>query len=885
MLANLQGITTGGLVLRRGWLSIQHNNHGRLLCLFLIGWLSLEVTYCCNSTQAQAIAPANDGTGTVVTPVALPQSSVPQSRNASPIRFDINGGQLSSDRANLFHSFQQFNLREGQIANFISNPEIRNILARVVGGNASLINGLITVTGGNSNLFLMNPAGIIFGQNASLNVPRDFTATTANRINFNGNWFNSNAPNNYYSLLGEPSAFYFAPRLNQSSTEAIINAGNLVVKPGQNLTLLGRRIINQGQLEAAGGRVQIAEVPGEKIVRISQSGHLLNLEIQTSGESNVSADNLPQMLTGSSLENATGSQVNANGQIRLFSQENISKITTNQGINAANLQSVFSTVSLLQLEAGKGLNNASLNLPNSNILGSLSAPALPAIALASSIGANSGKGEMPVASPPNFLAVVGDVRGLEMGPNLPSLMVKLDAKMQPSNSPFAMQNIPNADSLIRRLPDGSLPRSFGELKFNPNNNGLPKIASTASSLGLTRDLQFAAEFGDEFLNNQVTPQSIRETLGKITAETGNRAAIIYITAFSDQLELILFTPDGIAINKSVPEASRAKILAVAKEFRAEITNPSKHNSTSYLASAQQLYQWLISPLEDILQKQGINTLLFSMDSGLRSIPLAALHDGKQFLIEKYSFSLIPSLSLTDTRYQSLKNASVLAMGASHFNNLAPLPGVSLELSMIVGNLWPGKTFLNQEFTLNNLKVQRREYPYQIIHLATHGEFNPGAASNSYIQLWDDKLRLDQMRQLGWQNPPVELLVLSACRTALGNEEHELGFAGLAFQAGVKSALASLWYVSDEGTLALMSKFYQNLKTVPIKAEALRQAQLAMLRGEVSIESGRLRGVGVVEAKEMMKSGVMLPPQLLREGNQNLKHPYYWSAFMMVGSPW
>ena len=123
---------------------------------------------------------------------------------------------------------------------------------------------------------------------------------------------------------------------------------------------------------------------------------------------------------------------------------------------------------------------------------------------------------------------------------------------------------------------------------------------------------------------------------------------------------------------------------------------------------------------------------------------------------------------------------------------------------------------------------------------------------------------------------MELLVLSACRTALGDEEAELGFAGLSVLAGVKSTLASLWYVSDRGTLGLMTEFYEQLKTAPIKSEALRQAQLAMLRGEVRLEDGKLITPG---------ADIPLPPQLAQLDNQTLEHPYFWSAFTMIGNPW
>lgn len=134
-----------------------------------------------------------------------------------------------------------------------------------------------------------------------------------------------------------------------------------------------------------------------------------------------------------------------------------------------------------------------------------------------------------------------------------------------------------------------------------------------------------------------------------------------------------------------------------------------------------------------------------------------------------------------------------------------------------------------------------------------------------------------MRDLGLNNPTVELLVLSACRTALGDREAELGFGGFAYKAGVKTAIASLWQVSDSGTLGLMTELYKNLRTAPIKAEALRRAQLAMIKGQVTIENGVLR---------TSVRGVTLPPES-RESkqSQNLKHPYYWAAFTMIGSPW
>ena len=370
---------------------------------------------------------------------------------------------------------------------------------------------------------------------------------------------------------------------------------------------------------------------------------------------------------------------------------------------------------------------------------------------------------------------------------------------------------------------------------------------------------------------------IQNKIQNVSVATGTSPAILYTFARGNQLDLVLMLPDGQPIYKTVPAAGRDALLRVSRKLRAEITSPIKRRSTSYLAPAQQLYDWIITPIEAELEALGIDTLLFAMGEGLRTLPLAALHDGESFLVEKYRIGLVPSVNLVDTRYRSLRDAGVLGMGASEFVNQTPLPAVPVEIAIIEQN-WSGQFFLDEDFTLENLRTQQQGNPFPIVHLATHAEFKPGKIGNSYIQLSNEQLALDQLRELGWNNPPVELLVLSACRTAVGDIDAELGFAGLAVQAGVKSALGSLWYVSDEGTLGLMSEFYRQLRIAPIKAEALRQAQLAMLRGKIRIENGNLIGGSRGQA-------IALPPELADVQNKNFSHPYYWAAFTMIGSPW
>ncbi|MEQ9355494.1 CHAT domain-containing protein [Coleofasciculus chthonoplastes] len=447
----------------------------------------------------------------------------------------------------------------------------------------------------------------------------------------------------------------------------------------------------------------------------------------------------------------------------------------------------------------------------------------------------------------------------------------------------------NLVNLIKPVTEAPFYTDEDELEELPLIEIDAQVAQWEESL--TRDYETYLELKDISI---LTLADARETLHRIEQATGAKPALIYAVFVpttiasqdskssaqespsrnSDQLEIILVTAKGQLIRHPIPGATREKVMDTADKLRRTVTDT--HIPRPYQRYAQQFYQWLIAPLETELKTQEINNLAFIMDQGLRSLPLAVLHDGEQFMIERYSIGVMPSLSLTDTRYRDVRNLQVLAMGASKFTDQNPLPAVPTELSAIATQLWQGKLFLNETFTAANLKRARASQPFGIIHLATHGEFKSGKPSSSYIQFWDRKLRLSDIRQLGLHDPSAELMVLSACRTALGDEEAELGFTGLAVQAGVKSALGSLWYVSDEGTLGLMTGFYEQLQQSPLKAEALRQAQLAMIRGQVRLEEGYLI---------TPNHRIALPPELANLPNKELTHPYYWSAFTLVGSPW
>ncbi|MEL7501117.1 MAG: CHAT domain-containing protein [Cyanobacteria bacterium J06554_6] len=379
-----------------------------------------------------------------------------------------------------------------------------------------------------------------------------------------------------------------------------------------------------------------------------------------------------------------------------------------------------------------------------------------------------------------------------------------------------------------------------------------------------------------FVPESISPADVEQPAsGKANTDIAQAVPVGRLSQPGDVLELILVTPDAPPVRKTV-SIPQAQVQRVASQFRSEVTNRTRVRGRTYLRPAQQLHSWLIDPMSEILTEAEIGNLAFVMPAGLRSLPVSALHDGDSFLIERYSVGLMPSVSLSDLRYVDVRNSEVLAMGASSFSDQPALPAVPIELQAITERIWPGEFLLNETFTPDLLVSSREQTPYGIVHLATHGEFKSGNIDNSYIQFWNQRVGIDQVRSLGLNNPPVELMVLSACRTALGNNEAELGFAGLAVQAGVKTALASLWKVDDVGTAGMMTQFYSSLREEPIKAEALRQAQLAMIQGKIQVKNDQMRWSG---------GEIALPTPLKGASSEDFDHPFFWASFTVIGSPW
>jgi CHAT domain-containing protein len=376
----------------------------------------------------------------------------------------------------------------------------------------------------------------------------------------------------------------------------------------------------------------------------------------------------------------------------------------------------------------------------------------------------------------------------------------------------------------------------------------------------------------DFLSLKLEPLEISTKIAELNQATGIKAAIVWLIPRPDYLSILLVTPGKSPIGSRVSDANQESLFSLITQFQIQVSNPQ---SLNYLLAAQKLYQWIISPIEYHLLTNNIDTLILCVGPKLRSLPFAALHDGKEFLLEKYNLSLIPGFNLTQWEGMNLQNAEVLAMGASQFTDHPPLPGVEMEIAMIEKQGWPTENFFNQEFTVPNLKSELTTKTFSLVHLATHSQFQGGSVDNSYLQFFDSRLSLRDMPKLPWSQAPVDLLVLSACETARGNVQAELGFIGLALNAGVKGAIGSLWRVSDVGTLGIMSEFYRHLRQIPQPVSALRKSQLALLNQEI-----------------VWKEGVLLTPdfnydltETLNTAEEvNLSHPYFWAGFTFIGNP-
>ncbi|WP_414581475.1 CHAT domain-containing protein [Scytonema sp. PCC 10023] len=311
-----------------------------------------------------------------------------------------------------------------------------------------------------------------------------------------------------------------------------------------------------------------------------------------------------------------------------------------------------------------------------------------------------------------------------------------------------------------------------------------------------------------------------------------KAAIIYPIILPDRIEVILTLPEQKELRKYTTVIPQEKVENIVQDLRKSLLDVA--GTFQVQEKSQEIYNWLIRPAEAELSKSGIKTLVFVLDSSLQNIPMGVLYDQQQqkYLIEKYALALSPGLRLFDPKpLQRVRlNALTAGVGKERFG-FPPLQNVPRELEQVKSEVPRSEELLNQKFTENNLQKELQSAPFSVVHLATHGEFSSDP-EKTFILAWDKLLKVKDFDSLlrvseSSRSSNIELLVLSACKTALGDKRAALGLAGVAVRAGARSTLASLWSVDDQSTADVMSEFYRQLQTGVSKAEALQRAQLAV----------------------------------------------------------
>jgi CHAT domain-containing protein len=360
------------------------------------------------------------------------------------------------------------------------------------------------------------------------------------------------------------------------------------------------------------------------------------------------------------------------------------------------------------------------------------------------------------------------------------------------------------------------------------------------------DLLKRAELQDFFEDECLAHTSSSASI--ISYSVHQKTAIIYPIPLPNKLALLIILPDGIKlVNVNVESSQLTKSVLLYREhlqIRAE---------NLFMKSGPKLYRLLIYPMKELLDEQNVDTLIIAPDGALRLIPFSTLYDGEKFLIESYAISTIPSFAMTDMKPAKLKNADILLGGLSEPRmGHIPLPNVIVELQDINKIMNANTLLKNKDFTIENLTYAFNNKAYGIVHLATHGVFG-GSSETSYILTYNNMLKmayLETLIKMGrFRKQKVELLTFSACQTAMGNDRAALGLAGVAVKAGVRSVIATLWYVDDEASAAVLKEFYHKIH----------------------------------ESSHITKSKALQKAQITLVNDIYYWHPNYWGPFMLIGN--
>ena len=333
---------------------------------------------------------------------------------------------------------------------------------------------------------------------------------------------------------------------------------------------------------------------------------------------------------------------------------------------------------------------------------------------------------------------------------------------------------------------------------------------------------------------------------KSVGEMSPTAAIVYIIPLESRLELLVETKSG--LKKVTVDVPSRRLMDQARLFRHHV---ERRTTYFFKGHGEALYAWIIEPIKKILEADDVDTLGFVPDGALRNVPMAALFDGEKYLIEQYAVAVAPGLSLIESQEATSPNSRFLFSGlAAERHGFPGLPAVVQEAELISKSFSP-TVLMDDTFLKDDLENIFLRNDYRYVHIASHGQFS-GRADSTFVLTYDGFLTLDDLENLirpsSYRGAPVELLTLSACQTAAGDDKAALGLAGVAIKAGCRAALATLWFVSDQASALMVDEFYRALaKPGTSKAKALQHAQTVL------------------------------------RNDPRFRHPRYWAPYLMIGN--
>ncbi len=406
--------------------------------------------------------------------------------------------------------------------------------------------------------------------------------------------------------------------------------------------------------------------------------------------------------------------------------------------------------------------------------------------------------------------------------------------------------------------------------------------------------QFLVQLGEEFtrpkqvarLEQVEESEGLMDTLRRL----GPGTVALYTLVGDEKYRVILVTADvRKAYDYPIKSADlNRKVLA----FRDVLQTPSRDPRPL----AREMYNILIGPeLARDLEQAKAQTLMWSLDGVLRYLPMAALHDGKQYFVDSYRNVVFTPASHSRLNNPVAEKWRALGLGVSKpQEGFVGLAGVPEELRGIIRDegsktsstgVLPGKLILDAAFTATAMETALRQ-SYPVVHIASHFRFQPGNETQSFLLLGDGKhLTLAEIKNMGQLFSGVDLLTLSACNTAVGDRSGDgkevESFGVIAQKKGAGAVMASLWPVMDESTQLFMREFYRlkSVKANITKADTLREAQLALLRGQ--IRGGPLKST--VTNLDRGTAGVASQPRFETDPNAPFAHPYFWAPFILIGN--